>query len=90
MIHAISINLGPVVYIIQTIGSIILKLAPAAIVCSFAFSAFLWVFAGPSQKMVTFARKQFIATVVSTIIIAGYFIFKEIATSLALSGFGGG
>lgn len=87
-VSAFSLNLAPIVYIIQTIGDIVLRLAPAAIVCSFAASALLWVFAGPSEKMVKMARSQFIATVISTVIIAGYFLFKTIAVHLALGGFG--
>lgn len=88
-VTVLAFNLGPIIFIVQTIGDILLRLAPAAIVLSFAVSAALWVFAGPSEKMVKMARSQFIATVVVTAVIAGYFIFKSIAVHLISGGFGG-
>ena len=87
-IYAFSLNLGPIIYMIQTIGAILLALAPALIVASFAVSAALWIFAGPSEKMVKMARSQFIATVVTTAIIAGYYILRTIITGFASTGFG--
>lgn len=85
---AVSLNLAPIVYIIQTFGDILLRIAPGAIVLSMAVSAVVWVFAGTSEKMVRFARNQFVATLVTTAIIAGYFIFKIIVLKFAMNGFG--
>lgn len=89
-ITAITINLGPVFYMVQTIGAILLRLAPALIVASYAVSAAMWIFAGPSEKMVKMARSQFIATTVSLAIIAGYFLFRTVVQELAIGGFGQG
>jgi len=87
-VNAISLNLGPLIYMIETIGSILLKLAPALFILSYAMSAGLWIFAGPSEKMVKMARSQFVATTVSLIIVAGYFIFKAVIMSITNTGFG--
>lgn len=85
---AISLNLGPIVYIVQTIGGILLDLAAPLITLSYLASALMWVFAGPSEKLVKMARQQFIATTVTLLIIVGYVVFRSIAMQFALGGFG--
>ena len=69
--------------IIQTFGGFILAVAPVLITLSYVVCAFLWVSAGSSEKMVRMARSQFVATTVSLVLIAGYYVFKKIVMALA-------
>lgn len=87
-VQAFTVNLGPISYLVQTIGSVILEIAPALIILSYMTSAAMWVFAGPSDKLVKMARQQFVATTVSLVIIGGYYIFKTVAMNFANGGFG--
>ena len=75
-------------HFVQKVGDFILALAPALIVLSFAIAALLWVSAGSSTKMATYARDQFKATCVATVILGGYFVVKGIISMFAIGGFG--
>ena len=64
---------------IQKVGDVLLAIAPALIVLSFATSALMWVMAGSSTRMAKRAQDQFKATCVTTLIIGGYFTMKALA-----------
>lgn len=61
----------------------ILIIAPALIILSYVFCAFLWVIAGNNKKMVDKAKKQFITTTITLAVISGYFVFKGIVVAIA-------
>lgn len=81
-------NFRPVTRVIGFLADWALLVAGPLIILSFAYSALLFTIAGSSQEMVKRGRKQFIVTCVTTGIIGGYFLIKNVILEFALGGFG--
>lgn len=80
-------DFGGLQKVIAFLVDILLVVAPALIILSMVWSAFLWTMAGTNKKMVDKAKKQFIASVVCLAIIGGYFLIKNLILGFALGSF---